>query len=278
MTEKNLGTNENSSCICCLEETDNFNCDKSIETIYLNLIEEAPENLETNLKICEKCTVELTNFANFKLKCLKSKAILADLKTLNCPSPAVSEEFLPSEPLPKTDIPKDERKIRTICSICQFSTFKLRDHIVEYHLVSHSKNRLFCKVCNESTSNINSLVRHFQRSHTTFEEPKRCPNCLSTFSDHKSLESHIGTVHQSTECEFCGKLLKNSYKEFHIKTIHEGFKGCFKCKIWFSDSEQFDRHKEIDRAKEKTKDKLVCAECGYETIHQTSMRVHQSKQ
>lgn len=166
-----------------------------------------------------------------------------------------------------------DAKIRILCLICDIPIDRLRKHVFSKHQYT-DQDQICCQSCSYRGTNKTMLFRHFERLHTAFERPKRCPQCNERFQNNRDLSNHQTRTHQRLSCQLCGFETKQIHMEYHVKVKHEGKKGCAVCRSWFELDKTYVDHMKVHRERSKTVDAKVCNECGYTTKHPTSFRDH----
>ena len=149
--------------------------------------------------------VEKTGEQSLPIEATKNVVPVKDIKMANTPSKKRQNEAEPPKKF------KTATK-RRICEICQISTANLKRH----KTIVHNKIRTYCSLCNFSTKWDRSIQRHLKAKHGIFEnfldfyykkvsknsdENERyfCSFCPLSFTYSKSMENHLERVHQKNE-------------------------------------------------------------------------------
>lgn len=133
-----------------------------------------------------------------------------------------------------------DHKIRILCLFCDKPIDKLRQHVYSEHMYEEN-NQTCCQSCSYKGPNKLMFFRHFERLHTGFERPKRCPQ-YDTFINPRDLANHLNRIHYRLVCKLCGTETKQTQMEYHVKVKHEGKKGCTVCRYWYEDEVEYKKH------------------------------------
>ena len=171
------------------------------------------------------------------------------------------------------------------CEFCDKSFLQacfLKKHIYTVHV---GPNGFMCQYCSKSFSQCNLLKTHIRICWP--EESKQhvnCPQCGKSLKTY-TLKRHIRQVHEKvkpikpkqviSECDLCGKTLKNSYKlKHHKRTVHEGIKDfiCPECGKGFTDERSMRNHSLVMHEGDKSHI-ITCDECG-KAITKGHMKKH----
>ena len=90
-----------------------------------------------------------------------------------------------------------------------------------------------CFICGDTFSEKKSMQKHVDSVHEK-KRPYMCPICSQTFPENRNLKRHIQAVHEKLKphmCNICGKRFFDKEKlRNHILCVHEGIKDVYKKK------------------------------------------------
>ena len=104
-----------------------------------------------------------------------------------------------------------------------------------------------CNPCGKSFSNDKSLNRHIFTVHCDVRKYS-CEFCGKSFKRKDHLKDHVHTQHgfglKDLPCSFCGKMFSNANLKRHVYEVHEDHKnyGCNSCETSFTRTDALKKH------------------------------------
>lgn len=252
--------------------------------------------------ICRNCISSLVTCYNFIKECQeKSKKIYNFLENINsfikdnessCNPMYINvdkEGYIMNYKL--TDVTKNIKTFNTSCddiskyefhydTVCNSETNIKKQNIKSYEaiqakdLISKDESRYKCKICLQTYSRGENVMKHYYRAHAP--KKHKCTLCQKKYGTSSMLKDHINSSHSKAVCSHCGKVynskssLKNHEKSHIVQYI------CPQCGKVYKTHISFKHHVELC-GKERIlniEEKFQCDYCGKQYSQKSSLRVH----